>query len=304
MQKHQRQQKHTKRYRPGSIHMRSFKSELVAAVLVICVPLLGLSVSPLRVALATVQFTPQADLTSIQKQIVLRTLDGKPVSGITVQLTPADPGLGGPEVGSGSMQGITDEQGTVVFTGLGPWVWMASFSGVYEGRALQPRPEQGKSLHGRTRAGGGFPVIVQQQEEDAPATPVVVSGTPQPEVQPSLFVLFPVGDLWVPSLDLSLPGEQPQPLAEMPTAVAEGAAPEGGAPTEIAQTGTTAVSPTLTNGTGGGSTFENFVQWFYVLPIGVALFALARAWRERRHEERTSPSQTSEAPEEQIGEQL
>jgi hypothetical protein len=146
---------------------------------------------------------------------------------------------------------------------------MISFSGEFQGRALQPVAEQGRPPWGRTRNGGGFPVVIQQQEEDAAATPVIVEGTPLQEVQPAMFALVAAGDFWAPTFDLALPSETPQPLSAVgtarPTEVAAGAPPSGNSqPAEVA------------------STLDSFARWFYVLPVLVALLALYRWWQERK----------------------
>jgi hypothetical protein len=206
------------------------------------------------------------DIDGIHKQIVLRSIEGDGVPGIEVHLTPASPDLGGPLDGSLPQVATTDAQGHVTFSGLGEWIWMVSFSGTFRGRVLQPISEQGQAPWGRTRAGGGFPVMVQRQEEDAAATPMVINATPQPEVQPSLFVLVPAQEYWAPSLDLALPAEQPQPLAM--TLDERSSAPP------LVQ-----ASASLPDQEGH---IDNLIRWFYLLPLAVALFALQRAWQQGR----------------------
>jgi hypothetical protein len=204
---------------------------------------------------------------SVLKQIVLRTTDGEPVAGITVQLVAAGPELGGPPTGTAAQQGITDEQGSATFTNLGRWVWMATFSGTFRGRDVQPVGEQARAPWGRTRTGSGFPVMLQRQEEDAPATPVTVNGIAQPELQPSLFVLVPAQDGWAPTLDLALPGDIPEPLFPVLTTVpsATPSAPPG------AQ---------VSNGTADQD-LSDLAQWLYILPVAVALLASYAAWQGR-----------------------
>lgn len=235
----------------------------------------AVSTSYSQAVLASAEPTPtltNADLPAMHKQIILRTTEGKVVSGIRVQLEPADPALGGPEAGTLAMSAATDAQGAATFAGLGPWLWMASFNGTFEGRGFQPVQQQGRAPYGRTRSGGGFPVMVQRQEEDASATPIIVQGTPQPEIQPSMFVLVPVQNQWVPSLDLALPGEHPQPLI-------------GNVTTQLTVTMVTVEHPQV-QATGSSSTAQGdhsgFVRWFYVLPVAIALLALYKAWQEHR----------------------
>lgn len=287
--------------------MCSFRLGMLAAGLAVWVLLLDMSVSVLgvRVAVAdtgsrptptvltvltllTVLIGVPADrLPAVQKRIVLRTNEGTAVPGIEVQLAPADPTPGGPEGGAEVQKAVTGSDGTATFEELGRRIWMVTFSGKFEGKALQSHEEQGKAPYGRTRSGGGFPVMVQRQEEDAPPTPVVVQGTPQPEVQPSLFVLTSVGNIWIPTLDLALPGEHPQPLTEHETPTTR--------PTETRPTGIqTSQMPAPGSVTGQSSTngvvptregeIDNFLRWLYVLPTAIGLIAVYRAWQERRQE--------------------
>jgi hypothetical protein len=255
-----------------TVSTRPTKLHLISRGPTACALFLAVGVLPVGVVLAQTPPTPTwsgGDLSAVRKQIILRTLERKAVPGITVYLMPAAPTLGGPDEGTQSKNAVTDAQGHATFTGLGHRVWMVSFNGTWEGKAIQPAQEQGRAPYGRTRAGGGFPVVVQRQEEDTAATPVLVQGTPQPEIQPSLFVLVPVEDEWVPSLDLALPGEHPQPITG---AVA------------VQPTGTTTtpvqVQADTTTSAGQGD-ISNFVGWFYALPVAVALLILYKAWQAR-----------------------
>lgn len=219
--------------------------------------------------------------TTVQKQIVLRTEQGERVPGIDVQLAPADPTLGGPNARAQIMTTTTDLQGIAKFTGLGQWLWMVSFTGTFRGKALQPASEQGRAPYGRTRAGGGFPVMVQRQEEDTSATPLVIQGVQQPEVQPSLFVLVPVQDHWAPSLDLALPEEHPISISG-----AVGAPSPSSSTTPVVNIAAAASTGGRAQGvvpaTDGESGLDSLVRWFYILPLGVALIALYRTWQDRK----------------------
>ena len=132
-------------------------------------------------------------------------------------------------------------------------------------------------------------MIVQRQEEDAPATPIVVQGTPLPEVQPSLFVLVPVGRSWVPTLDLALPGEHPQPLSnfETPTTLTSGAPLTAGA--------SGAISPNTGAAPLVEEDLDSVTRWLYLVPAAIGLFAIYRAWqdwgeRKQEHRQATLPS--------------
>jgi hypothetical protein len=260
-----------------STEILTIRLKLLTRRLALFALLLGVGVLSLSTAQAETPPTPTGSddyLSTVRKQIVLRTVDGDPVAGVTVQLTPAEPRLGGIGERAQPKRAVTDPHGTATFTGLSRWVWMASFGGAFRGRAIQPLQEQGRAPYGRTRAGGGFPVVVQLQEEDAAATPVVVQGISQPEIQPSMFVLVPVQERWVPALDLSLPGEHPQPLAMLSgTESTRASAP---APTSSSELiGSADALNTRAN------SFERLAQWFYILPLAVALYVLYRAWQER-----------------------
>jgi hypothetical protein len=157
---------------------------------------------------------PGWDPTTVQKVVLVRTLGGAPVPDLTVDLAPAPATLGGPPPGTAGQHGRTDAQGMARFTGLGRWIWMVSFAGRYQERALQPLAGQGQPPYGRTRAGGGFPLAVEPQEEGDAPTPVVSAGQVQPEVQTATFVLVPTAAEWAPALDLALPPENPVPLSD------------------------------------------------------------------------------------------
>jgi hypothetical protein len=150
----------------------------------------------------------------VQKVVLMRTLSGAPVPDLTVDLAPAPADFGGPPDGATEEHGRTDAQGMVRFTGLGRWIWMVAFTGQYQGRALQPVALQGRPPYGRTRAGGGFPLSIEPQEEGEAPTPVVVAGQVQPEVQTATFVLVPTATEWAPALDLALPTQNPVPLSD------------------------------------------------------------------------------------------
>lgn len=258
-----------------TVSIRSTNLHLISKQLTACALFLAVGVLPVGIVLAQTPPTPGwsgGDLSAVRKQIILRTLGGKAVPGITIRLAPAAPTLGGPDGGAQPMSAVTDGQGQAIFTGLGYWVWMVWFNGTWEGKPVQPAQEQGRAPYGRTRAGGGFAVMVQRQEEDTAATPVVVQGTPQPEMQPSLFVLVPVEDEWVPSLDLALPGEHPQPLTSAVVAQPTGTSVTAALAHMQADSGTSA----------GQSDISHFVRWFYALPVLVALLILYRAWEDRK----------------------
>ncbi len=267
------------------------RSGMLSAALSICTLLMYVSASSTRYALAEGMPTLTASedaLSHVQKQIVLRTEQGDPVPGISVQLALAEPTLGGPPAGPQTKTVTTDLQGRALFTSLGQQIWMVSFTGIFRGKTLQSTAEQGRAPYGHTRGGGGFPVMVQRQEEDTAATPLVVQGTPQPEVQPSLFVLMPVQDRWTPALDLALPEEHPisisgyasmQPSATPVVNIAAAASAGGHAPV---------AGPVTTEESG----FDSLVRWFYILPVGVALIALYKGWQDRRQ---SSPQRWSRA---------
>lgn len=271
--------------------MCSFRLGLLSAGLAVWVLLTDVSVSVIEVSVASAesQSTPITSvdrLLTAQKQIVLRTEAGEPVQDVTVLLAPADSTAGGPEQGSSAKSATTGADGTATFTGLGQWIWMVSFSGTFRGKAIQAATEQGRASYGRTRSGGGFPVMVERQEEDTPATPVVVQGTPQPDVQPSLFVLLQDGDNWVPAIDLALSGEHPQPLGGKGSMAAQAA---------TATSSATQISAAISGASGGpdrtagalsvaGNNLDSLVRWLYLLPVAVALLALYRAWQERKQD--------------------
>lgn len=188
--------------------MMSFVPMLIAGVLV------GVSLFP-----APAPTPPVPDLSYTRLQIMLRADTAAPVPGILVQLVPASPDLGGAPAGTPALQAVTDAAGTATFAGLGRWIWMARFAGQYAGRALAPLAEQGRPPYGTTRAGGGFPVLVQAQEEDEAPTPVVIAGQVQPEIQHARFVLLAGAAGWVPTLDLATDDRLVRPLAA-PTPVA------------------------------------------------------------------------------------
>lgn len=156
---------------------------------------------------------PTPDLSQTRLHIVLRTAGGQPVPGIAVEIVPAAADLGGLEGGSTLPPMLTAADGGVIVTGLGRWIWMVRFRGQFQGQPLQSVALQGQAPWGRTRAGGGFPLQVQAQEEDSAPTPVVVAGTPQPDTQTTSFVLLPSNGTWAVTLDLGDPLGTPQPLA-------------------------------------------------------------------------------------------
>lgn len=240
---------------------------------------------------------PLQELEAVRKRVVLRILEGEPVPGIEVQLMPAGSDLGGPPVAMPAQQATTDIYGSVTFSGLGEWVWMVSFKGTFRGQPLQPVSEQGLSPWGRTRKGGGFPVLVQRQEEDEAAPPLVENGVRLPEVQPSLFVLVPtqasLQEYWAPTIDLALPGERPQPLAApsvlsasvvepLPTSASGMIAPGTVVPgTELKPQS----QPEATSMGETGETVGSLVRWLYILPLAVAAIALYKAWQQRKQEQ-------------------
>jgi len=170
-----------------------------------------LTVASARVATAA---PPPPDLSRTQLHVLLRTAAGTPVPGITVEIVPAAADLGGLSGGSALPPALTDAGGGITVVGLGRWIWRARFRGQFQGQALQPIAAQGQAPWGRTRDGGGFPVQVQAQEEDAAPTPVVIAGTPQPDTQSVGFVLIPSNGTWAVTGDLGDPLGPPQPLAE------------------------------------------------------------------------------------------
>ena len=172
-----------------------------------------LTVASARVATAA---PPPPDLSRTQLHVLLRTAAGTPVPGITVEIVPAAADLGGLSGGSALPPALTDAGGGITVVGLGRWIWRARFRGQFQGQALQPIAAQGQAPWGRTRDGGGFPVQVQAQEEDAAPTPVVIAGTPQPDTQSVGFVLIPSNGTWAVTGDLGDPLGAPQPLTADP----------------------------------------------------------------------------------------
>lgn len=279
-------------------YMCPYRLGMLSAGLAIWVLVLDMGLSAVGIAAAntgsqttpTIFQAPADKLLSVQKQIVLRTQDGLPVPGIEVQLAPAGPKLGGPETGGEVRRAITGPDGTATFSGLGQWVWMVSFSGSFGGKAIQPVQDQGKEPYGRTRAGVGFPVVVQRQEEDAPATPIVIQdvhGTAQPEVevQPSMFVLVLVDSAWVPTLDLALPGEHPRPLSELQTTEASTETSSTGAHPSA---GTSGVTTSTSGASLPGESIDGALRWLYLLPEVIGLLAVFRAWQDRQERRRES----------------
>lgn len=216
---------------------------------------------------------------NIQKKVILRTVDGVTVPGITVVLAPADPELGGPPAVASVLRATTDEQGAALFEGLGRWVWVVTFSGEYQGHIMPPVGEQGRAPWGRTRAGNGFPVMLQRQEEDTSATPVTVGGLTQPEIQESLFVLVPAQDGWALTLDLALPGEAPQPLYTVPIVTSS--------PTE-----TSTIASPISN-SDAENDLSSFARWLYLLPAVFASFAVYTGWLSQKREYGKKVGQTS-----------
>jgi hypothetical protein len=200
----------------------------------------------------------------VQRVVLMRTLSGAPVPDLGVTLTPAPATMGGPPSGVAGQHGRTDAQGRVTFTGLGRWIWMVSFTGQYQGRALQPVTRQGQPPYGRTRAGGGFPLAVEPQEEGDAPTPVVSAGQVQPEVQTAPFVLVPIAAAeWVPALDLALPTENPVPLSDWALAPVS------------------SVTGSLTPGLSPPAGQDDLPRWLYLLVV-FGLMLVGVAWWQRR----------------------
>jgi hypothetical protein len=206
---------------------------------------------------------PGWDPTTVQKVVLVRTLDGQAVPDLTVDLTPAADTMGGPPSDAAGQHGRTDAQGMVRFTGLGRWIWMVSVAGRYQERALQPVTRQGQPPYGRTRAGGGFPLEVEPQEENEAPTPVVVAGHVQPQVQVASFVLVPTAAAWAPAVDLALPTENPVPLTDW-----------GLAPVST-MSGVSALAPPASDAG------DNLPRWLYLLAV-LGLMLVGVAWWQRR----------------------
>jgi hypothetical protein len=140
---------------------------------------------------------------------------------------------------------------------------MVSFSGRYQGRALQPVGMQGRPPYGRTRAGGGFPLALEPQEEGDAPTPVVRSGQVQPEVQTATFVLVPTAAAeWTPALDLALPTENPVPLSDWALAPVS------------------SVTSSVTPGLSVPAAQDDLPRWLYLLPV-FGLMLVGVAWWQR-----------------------
>ena len=126
-------------------------------------------------------------------------------------------------------------------------------------------------------------MMVQRQEEDAPATPVVVQGTTLPEVQPSVFVLVPVEGTWVPTWTSHSPAEHPQPLCprhESPDNIDSNCRAHG-------RCIRSHYSSARRRRPLAEEDLDSVFRWLYLLPAAIGLFAIARAWqdwRERRQE--------------------
>lgn len=266
------------------------------AIVIVTTLLLGLGLSwtsstqafivRIHAANEPISTQPLQDLEDVQKRIVVRTLEGEPVPGIEVQLTPAGPELGGPPAAMLGQSATTDAQGSVLFSGLGEWVWMVSFRGTFRGSAIQPKAEQSLSPYGRTRNGGGFPILVQRQEEDEAAAPLVENGISLPEVQQSNFVLIPLQEgshqQWAPTIDLALLSERPQPLTAL---AAPAALPNEETPTTpglIQALASTNTNQPATPGTSVNT--GTLVRWLYILPLAVAVVAILRALQQRIQE--------------------
>jgi hypothetical protein len=200
----------------------------------------------------------------VQKVVLVRTLNGQPVPDLSVNLVPAPDTIGGPPSGVAGQHGRTDAQGMVTFTGLARWIWMVSFTGQYQGRALQPVAVQGRPPYGRTRAGGGFPLAVEPQEEGDAPTPVVRAGQVQAEVQTATFVLVPIAAAdWAPALNLALPTENPVPLSDWALAPVS------------------SVTGSVTLGLSPPSAQDDLPRWLYLLVV-FGLMLVGVAWWQRR----------------------
>ena len=147
------------------------------------------------------------------------TTTGAPVAGLTVQLAPAPAALGGPAGGPPARVVPTDAAGIARFAAPGPGIWRVTFAGTYQGRPLAAPRAQGRPPAGAVRAGGGFPLQVEPQEEGAPPP---AAGPP---VLWAAFVLQPAGAVWRPAYDL---GPLPTP-AGAPTG-ASAPAPDAAGP--------------------------------------------------------------------------
>ncbi|MDQ2805723.1 MAG: hypothetical protein M3Z04_02190 [Chloroflexota bacterium] len=181
-----------------------------------------------------------------QKAIVLRQLDGSPVVGVTVQLV--DPN-------SAPRQAVTDSGGGVVFRDLTGF-WTVLFSGTVQGHPIQPPADQGLPPYGTNTSGGGFLVQVEEQDEGAAATPVVVAGLVQPEVQVSRFVLLLTPSGWAITWDLAGATGAPLPYTALTIGVDSALTPAG-APVAPARVAPAAPAPVPTPDTlwlpvGGG----------------------------------------------------
>jgi hypothetical protein len=206
---------------------------------------------------------PGWDPATVRKVVLVRTRDGQPVPDLTVDLTPAADTMGGPPSDAAGQHGRTDAQGIVRFTGLGRWIWMVSFAGRFQGRALQAVTLQGQPPYGRTRAGGGVPLDVEPQEEGAAPTPVVIAGYVQPEVQTTTFVLVPTAAAWALAVDLALPTENPVPLTDWGLAPVSSVA------------GVSALAPPASDAV------DNLPRWLYLLAV-LGLMLVGVAWWQRR----------------------
>jgi len=233
--------------------------------------LLALTSNPARVRAAGEPPTPSApDLSQIRKQIVVRAADGSPVPGIVVQLSPATPDLGGPAAGGPGRQATTDAQGSVIFAGLGPWIWYATLAGAYQAHELQPAVDQGRPPYGFNPAGGGFPVRVEAAEDpESVATPVMIAGVPQPEVQTTGFVLLPVdqGARLAPTYDQVLPPAAPQPLFPI-----DATTPPTAPPSPV-------ISPLAVPSETGESVADNGTGELVAAVIGLAIVAYCASLR-------------------------
>jgi hypothetical protein len=203
------------------------------------------------------------DPTTVQKVVLVRTLSGAPVPDLTVDLAPAPATLGGPPAGTAGQHGRTDAQGSARFTGLGRWIWIVSFAGRYQERALQAVALQGRPPYGRTRGGGGFPLEVEPQEEGEAPTPVVVAGYVQPPAQVAAFVLVPTAAAWAPAVDLALPTENPVPL------------------TDWALAPVVPVAGVVTPGSSAPTAEDDLPRWLYLFAV-FGLMLAGIGWWQRR----------------------
>lgn len=175
------------------------------------------------------EISPQSDGCGQSRLVLVRFLNGEPVSGVRVIFSAAPPAMGGPElykadrsssqstaiddsrdivvsplltpaigctpVITGTLTMVTDASGQARFDWLGEGTWIVQFEGVttHGGRtaSVVPASVQGLFPYGRTREGGGFFERVDALNEHGGPNPEPVSelATPGTGLTTSRYVL-------------------------------------------------------------------------------------------------------------------